>query len=363
MASPRLRAEFQFEGRFHAKPAGIAFAPGRLNLLGEHIDHQGASVLPMALREGVACAWAPRPDRAVRVLALDAQAGDRFTLGAYVRSGRRWSDLLRGLCQALEAQGRRLPGMDLVIAGDLPAGRGLASSAAFLVSVVKAFDAAAKRETDLEETVAAVQRTEETWGGVRCGAMDPYVAAVGKPGLPMLLDCKALRHEALPWPDGVDAVAVDTGVARDLSKTPYNARRAELEEGLKRLAHARAAAASGTSTSGFAVPQDDVRLLDRVPEPFARRARHFVSEVRRVGEGAQALRRGDAEALGRLLDEGHRSLSRDFECSTPEIDAKAAEIRSQDGVLGVRLQGAGWGGSLVVLRRAQLENPEQIAEQ
>src|SRR5207247_8068901 len=106
----------QFQGRFERKPAGISFAPGRLNLVGEHVDHQGASVLPMALRAGVACAFGPRPDRSVRILALDANAGDRFTLGGYVRSGRRWSDLVRGLCERMEAGGRRLPGLDLIVA-------------------------------------------------------------------------------------------------------------------------------------------------------------------------------------------------------------------------------------------------------
>jgi galactokinase len=353
--SPRLRAEFRFEGRFGNKPKGVVFAPGRLNLIGEHIDHQGAAVLPIALRQGVACAWGPRPDRAVRIVALDANEGDRFTLGDYVRSGRRWADLARGVCEAMESRDRRLPGVDLVIAGDLPARRGLGSSAAFLVSILRAFDAAAGATTDPAEAVAVVMDAEARWGGIRCGAMDPYVAVAGKPGVPLLLDCKTLTHEVLPWPQGVEAVPHDTGIRRDLAKTPYNERRAELEEGLRRLAHARAAAATGATAS--TVP-DDARLLDRVPEPFARRARHFVGEVRRVAQAAQALRRGDAEGLGRLLDEGHRSLSHDFECSTPDIDAAAAALREQPGVLGVRLQGAGFGGCFVVLRRVRAEGVE-----
>lgn len=346
MPSPRIRVEFAFHGSFDAKPAGVTFAPGRLNLLGEHVDHQGASVLPVALREGVACAWGPRPDRTVRVLALDAKETDRFPLGAYDRSGRRWADMVRGACAALEARGVRLPGVQLSIAGDLPARRGLGSSAALLVAVLRALVAATGRPPPSPADLArVVPEIEATWAGVRCGPMDPYVAAVGKPGVPLLLDCRALAHEELPWPEGVEAVPVDSGVERELSKTPYNERRAELEEGLRRLAHAREAAAiAGT-------PADDARLLDRLPEPFGRRARHVVGEVRRVTEGAAALRRGDAEALGRLLDEGHRSLSRDFESTTPALDATAASLRAQDGVLGVRLQGAGWGGCFVVLRR------------
>lgn len=348
MASPRVRAEFAYEGRFGGPPRGFVFAPGRLNLLGEHVDHQGGPVLPLPLGLGVTCAWGPRPDRSVRIVALDAKAGDRFVLGAYAKSGRRWADLVRGVCQALEAEGVRLPGVDLVVAGDLPARRGLGSSGAFLTAIVKAFDAARGDEPTPPATVAAVvMDAEARWGGTRCGPMDPYVAAVGAPGRPLLLDCARLAHEELPWPAGVEAVPVDSGVHRSLSETPYNERRAELEEGLKRLAHAREAARAAGH------PVDDARLLDRIPEPFVRRARHYVTEVRRVHEAAQALRRGDAEALGRLLDEGHRSLSRDFQCSTPDLDALVSARRADDGVLGVRLQGAGWGGCLVVLRRAR----------
>lgn len=346
MASPRVRVELQFSGRFESAPRGVVFAPGRLNLLGEHVDHQGGPVLPLPLPLGVHCGWAPRPDRAVRVIALDAGAGDRFVLGQYAKSGRRWADLVRGAFQALEAEGLRVPGVDLVVAGDLPARRGLGSSGAFLAAVVRAVDAARGDDPLPPADVArVVMEAEARWGGTRCGPMDPYVATVGVPGQPLLLDCARLVHEPLPWPAGVEAVAVDSGVHRALSETPYNTRRAELEEGLKRLAHAREAARAARTLV------DDVRLLDREPEPFARRARHFVTEVRRVHEAAAALRRGDADALGRLLDEGHRSLARDFEASSPELDALVATERARPGVLGVRLQGAGFGGTLVVLRR------------
>src|SRR5262249_29471264 len=155
-------------------------------------------------------------------------------------------------------------------------------------SILRAFDRATKSETPPADVARVVQSVEARWGGVRCGAMDPYVSAVGKPGVPILLDCKKLEHEELPWPEGFDGIAHDTGIRRELSKTPYNERRAELEEGLRRLAHERAATRGETS---------DARLVDRIPEPFGRRARHFVGEVRRVTEAAQALRRGDAETL------------------------------------------------------------------
>lgn len=346
MASPRTRVELAFPGHFDRTPQGIVFAPGRLNLLGEHVDHQGGPVLPLPLRLGVAAAWATRPDRSVRVIALNAKQGDRFVLGAYGKSGRRWADLVRGVCRALEEEGLRLPGLDLVLAGDLPVGKGLGSSGAFLTAVVRAFDAARRDAPTPPATVAAVvMEAEAREGGTRCGPMDPYVAAVGVPGTPLLLDCARLVHEALPWPDGVEAVPIDSGVTRSLASTPYNERRAEFEEGLRRLQNARDLARAAGA------PLDDHRLVERIPEPFGRRVRHVLSETRRVHDGAAALRRGDAETLGHLLDEGHRSLSRDAQTSTPELDAMAHALRQEDGVLGVRLQGAGFGGAFVILRR------------
>lgn len=325
-------------------------------LIGEHVDHQGGLVLPMALKEGVAVAWGPRPDRSVRVVTLDENAGDRFTLGPYAKSGRRWADLLRGLCAVLESRGIRLPGIDLVVAADLPARKGLASSAAFLVACLKAFFAATGRSVDPVEAGAVVQRVEAEWAGVRCGAMDPYVAAVGRPGEPLLLDCRDLSHERLPPPAGASATFEDTGVSRALVETPYNQRRAELEAGLARLAALRPGAWRD-------VPAEALEpILASIPDPARKRVRHAVTEIDRVRRAADALRRGDSEALGLVMDEGHRSLSKDFECSTPAIDDLVARRREEPGVLGVRLQGAGWGGSLAVLRRSGGPEPGGAAD-
>jgi galactokinase len=310
-------------------------------------------VLPLPLAQGVAAAWGHRPDRAVRVTSLDANGGDRFTLGTYVRSGRRWADLLRGLCAVVEARGIRLPGIDLVTAADLPARKGLGSSAAFLVACLRAFFGAAGRPVEPRTAAEIVQAVEAEWAGVHCGAMDPYVAAAGVVGKPLLLDCQALTHEELPWPPGVEAVPEDTGISRELSSTPYDARRKELERGLD---HVRAAQPGARSLRELDARSLAI-ALEEVPDPARRRVRHAITEVARVGLAADALRASDAAALGHVLDEGHKSLSRDFECSSPEIDELVKERRTEPGVLGVRLQGAGWGGCLVVLRKKKGDVP------
>jgi galactokinase len=186
--------------------------------------------------------------------------------------------------------------------------------------------------------------------------MDPYVAAMGKSAAPILLDCLHLTHEALPWPDGVEAVPVDTGVARDLAATAYNERRAELEAAIAVLKKAR----PGTQSLREWSLDDLENLEDAIPAASRRRLRHALTEMTRVKRAADALRKGDAKALGAVLNEGHESLSSDFEASTPAIDAQAAALRAEPGVLGVRLQGAGFGGCLVVLREKAAE-PEPTA--
>jgi galactokinase len=342
--SPRTRAELGFGARYEGKPSGVAWAPGRLNLLGEHVDHQGGDVLPMALPQGVAVAWAPRPDRSVRVTALDVNAGDRFTFGQIARSGRRYADLLRGACASLEAEGIHVPGLDLAIASDLPMGAGLGSSAAYLVAVLNAFLAAAERVATPADHARWVMKAEREWGGVPCGPMDPYVSALGLVGAPIRLRCKTLEHEVLPWPEGVEAVPEDTGVRRSLDETPYAGRRAALERALR----APSRTVASREVEAF---ERTYRLAAEAPAGDDGVSRHFHSETARVAAGVAALRDRDGAALGRLIDESHASLSKDFDCSTPEIDAFVAKVRAREGVLGVRLQGAGWGGSLVVLRR------------
>lgn len=326
----------------------MTFAHGRVNLLGEHVDHQGGVVLPIALPAGVAVAYGPRPDRSVRLISLDERSGDRFPLDRPGRCGRRFADLVRGACDVLASRGQRLPGVDLMVAADLPARRGLASSAAYLVAILRALHAVSGADAPTPRELAAlVQEIERLHVGVPCGAMDPIACALGLVGRPIALDCATLAYEALPWPADLDVVALDTGVERELADTPYAERRRELEAGLDALRGAR----PGLSTLRDVEPATFDALAEAIPEPARARVRHVVTEFARVARAAEAIRAEDWASLGTLLREAHESLSRDFGASTPAIDALVEEVRREPGVVGVRLQGAGWGGSLVVVRR------------
>jgi galactokinase len=345
--SLKTRVELLFGARCDRAPQGVQYAHGRLVILGEHLDHQGGKVLATPVEQGVACAWGVRPDSRVVVWNMNHRAKDSFHQGQWAKSGRGWGDLARGVCQRVAAGGRRLPGMDLMVMGDLPMEEGLASSAAYLIVLLRSlFEAVGvyRSKWELAEDVPLIERE---WVGVETGSMDPYIVAAAKPGQVLHMDCKELDHEVLELPEEYEVVAEDTGVKRRLNETPYNERRAELAAA---LAEIRALDPSVTSLPEM--PSDEFEALEeKLSEPGRRRARHVVTESRRVREAVEAIQSGDMVNLGLLMNEGHDSLVRDFESSLPTVDNLRDLALAQPDVLGVRLQGAGWGGRLAVLRR------------
>jgi galactokinase len=347
MPSARTRIELYYSARFESEPRGVAYVPGRLVVLGEHLDHQGGEVLATTLGQGVYVAYGIRPDRRVVLHALNARETDTFDVDTPQRSGRRWADLVRGAFARLGAEGQRLPGLNLAVLGDLPAGAGLASSAAYVAAIFRAVAAITGGEEDTGRLVRLVAAVEREWGGVACGLMDPTVVLVGRPGVVVRLETRTLAHEALPIPNGLVFEPVSTRITRRLDRTPYTERQRELAAALARLRAARPGLERLTDLTG----EDRPWLEDVLGGAALRRARHVVTEQARVHGGVEALRRGDGAALGALLLESHASLRDDFECSTPAIDAQVQALSGEDDVLGARIQGAGWGGSIVVLRR------------
>lgn len=345
--SLKTRVELMFGGRCSRAPTGIEYASGRIVLLGDHLDRLGGRVLAAPTAEGIACAWGVRPDSRVVVWGMNAGQKDSFQQGQFSRSGRSWGDLARGACAHVSQGGRRLPGIDLMVLGDLPMGEGLASSAAYLVVLLRALNQAIgqyRSKWDLAEDIPAIERE---WLGVESGSMDPYLIAALRPGQVLDLDCQELSHEVLVLPDGYALRAEATGVVRALAQTPYGQRMAELRQAELDV---QAQAPSGRRLVDLS-PEAFAEIADALPETSRRRARYVVHESARVAQAAAALAAGDMQRVGRLMDEGHESLRVDFESSQPVIDALASEIRSRPGVLGVRLQGAGWGGRLAVLER------------
>jgi galactokinase len=254
-----------------------------------------------------------------------------------------WVEYLKGMAWALQGAGYRLNGWDGVLTGDIPIGAGLSSSAALEMATARAFAAVSDLPWEATAMARLGQRAENEWVGVNCGIMDQMISARGQAGHALLIDCRTLAAEAVPLPPGTTVVVLDTSTRRGLVASAYNERRAQCE------AAARA----------FGVPAlRDVNVEEleagsgNLGAVIARRARHVVTENARTLQAAVAMQRGDASALGHLMDESHASLRDDFEVSSAELNAMVVCAREAEGCLGARMTGAGFGGCAVALVQA-----------
>ncbi len=318
----------------------VAEAPGRVNLIGEHTDYNGGFVLPTAIPQKTVVELARRDDGIVQVWS-GARAGDgvrRFTLGKERRAGD-WIDYVQGVTWALAAGGYRLGGADLRITSTVPLGSGLSSSAAIEMSLVKALCEAFGLDLDDLAMARAGRRAENDFVGAPTGPMDQLASLLAGDGLALFLDTRSLTFERVPMPPGVELVVIDSGVSHDLSKGDYRTRRRECEKACRLL--------------GIAELRDldpaDLGRADSLPEPLARRARHVVTENARVLAAVAAMRAGDLARLGRLFDESHVSMRDDYDVSVPAIDLLVERARAEPDVVGARLTGGGFGGSIVAL--------------
>jgi len=331
-----------FAQRFDAPPTFVVRAPGRVNLIGEHTDYNDGFVLPMAIDRSAFIALRPRADRRVVLRSLDFDQESEFDLANLVK-GEGWAEYVKGTAWALQDAGLTLRGFDGVLAGDVPIGAGLSSSAALELATARAFAAAGDLDWDAARMARVGQRAENEWVGVRCGIMDQMASAAGREDHALLIDCRSLETSAVPLPPETAVLILDTSTRRGLVDSHYNQRRAQCEQAARLLG---APSLRDVSLSQIAArsgqPEGDVKM---------RRARHVVTENARTLQTAEALRHGDVREAGRLMDESHESLKLDFEVSTPALDTMVACARRAPGCLGARMTGAGFGGCVVALVR------------
>jgi len=342
MTAPFSLALQEFPGTFGRAPTVICRAPGRVNLIGEHTDYNSGLVLPVAIDRTVIAAATPREDRVIRVYSRRFDARDEWRVDAPRRTGRQeWRDYVRGVAWALLDAGVDLLGADVWIDGDVPQGAGLSSSAALEMAVAGAFCAASGVEIERKRLALLCQKAESEFVGVQCGIMDQFASALGRAGHALVIDCRSLQVEPVPLPlaeHGVALVVVDSKLPRRLAETPYNQRREECAEATRILG---ASSLRDADEAGLAL----------LPEPLRRRARHVITENRRVVDAVDALRSGDLERFGKLMYESHVSLRVDFEVSCPQLDLLVTLAMDMPDVLGSRLTGAGFGGCTVSMVR------------
>lgn len=312
-----------------------AWAPGRVNLIGEHTDYSGGLVMPMAIQLGttiegelldgrIRLRSELEPDALDVVLPIDDPSVVEPPWGRYVA----------GVASELGAE----VGMDAVVRSTVPPGAGLSSSAA--LEVATAYALGAGDDWTPAEIADIARRAEIRATGVPCGIMDQLASACGRAGHALLIDCETLTIEPAALGDDVAVVVIHSGQERRLAGSEYATRRAEVEAAVAIVGPLK----------------DTDPDLDRIAdEVVRRRARHVLTENRRVRGFADALSAGDLVAAGRLMDDSHRSLRDDFEVSTPVLDELVGQLRSIDGVYGARLTGAGFGGCVVALCRPDVD--------
>ncbi|HHX38586.1 MAG TPA: galactokinase [Armatimonadetes bacterium] len=342
-----VRDEF---ARVFSGECTLVRAPGRVNLIGEHTDYNEGFVFPVAIDREVRYAVSPRDDRKVVLRSLNFDAESEFSLSNITKDADQpWSNYVRGIAAVLQEAGHVLRGMNAVIEGDVPLGSGLSSSAAMEIGALLAFEAVSGFQIEPVSAARLAQKAENQFVGVNCGIMDQFISRLGKKGHALLIDCRSLSYEPVPvGGDEVRIVVADSKVKRGLVDSEYNKRRAECERAVVLLS----GRLSNIGALRDVTPEQLVAHADLLADVTLRRARHVVTEDDRCLRSVEALRAGDLEAFGKLMNQSHISLRDDYEVSCRELDLLVEAAWAVSGVLGSRMTGAGFGGCTVSLVRA-----------
>lgn len=335
------------------------FAPGRVNLIGEHTDYNGGHVFPCAIEMGIECSARKRNDSLLRFYSENF-GGDGVIEAPLedIKIDSRWADYPKSVIKAFECRGFSLPcGADFAFAGNLPDGAGLSSSAAIEVLTGLILRELFGFSVTPEELARLGQLAENRFIGVSCGIMDQFASAMGRKNSAIMLNTSTLRCEYSPLPpDGFSILLADSGVKHSLAASAYNDRRRECEEALRDLSReVKISALCELSPAEF---EKHSRAIKN--EVCRRRARHAVYENQRVLDANEALKRGELKRFGKLMNLSHISLRDDYEVSCAELDFLAETAQSFDGVYGARMTGGGFGGCTVNL--VDKSRAEKLAE-
>lgn len=363
----RRHVEEVFRQRFERSPRVLVKAPGRIPLLGGHVDYSEGWVLPATIDRSVYLAAAPVPRRVLTLHALDFDARVQIDLDQLPPplterdAAVSWQDYPLGMAWALEQLGHRLPGLDVVFSSNIPIGSGLSSSAAVLMAFLSAFEGILEPATALllggsrapsgpfhldgKRRATLGQRVENEYLGLQSGVMDQFAILHGRKGRAIYLDCRHLTFERPSLPEEVIALVADSGVRRQLATSGFNDRRDQCRQAVELLTpHV-----DGLRTLRDLTPGDLESHAHRLPIELRRRAQHAVEECRRVRLGAAALEEGDLSIFGSLMRRSHASSRDLYEVSLPELDVLAAAAWGAEGCWGARLSGGGFGGCAVAL--------------
>ncbi len=336
-----------FKIRFGSRPSHVFRAPGRVNLLGEHVDYNAGPVLPAAIDRAVYLAAAEDKSGIVQLYARDI--GEEVSFSAENLESKQdlagnplpgWALYPAGVAWALKQAGLEIAGIQAIYTSDVPIGAGLSSSAAVEMVFAIAWQAFGGWEVDRMTLARLCQRAENEFVGVSSGLMDQFASAHGVADHALYFDTRSLEWEAVPLPQDTVLVVADSGVRRSLTSSAYNERRASCEEAVDLLREHL----PQINTLRDVSIADFNRLRYKLPHTVSMRAEHVIKEIERVLSAVTALRAGDQETFGSLMYAGHASLRDLYQVSTPELDALVEFASQIPGCIGARLTGAGFGG-------------------
>ena len=338
-----------FLQRFGKKPTFVALAPGRVNILGEHVDYNDGFVLPAAIDKATYIAFAPASSKAevTTIVAADFAEEAAFTPASIITKTSvdgallpEWAMYPAGTAWALSEANLATPALNAVFASDVPRGSGLSSSASIEMAFVVAWSALGGWHLPPMQRALLGQKAENKYVGVNCGIMDQFASACGVKNKLLLLDCRSLEWKTISLPKNVSIVIADTTVRRKLTSGEYNNRRSACEDAVKILSKDL----PGIKALRDVSVDDFNRFCDQIPAGVEKRARHVVEEVERSRRAIPLLEQGKIQEFGQIMNECHTSLRDLYEVSIPELNTMVEIAQSQPGCFGARLTGAGFGG-------------------
>jgi galactokinase len=333
----------EFTALYGEGTVDVFFAPGRVNLIGEHIDYNGGLVMPATISLGIYGLKRNRNDSIVSLVSKDAPNRVVINLNDEIKytTSDGWANYPKGVIKKLVESGFRIGGADIMFASTLPMGSGLSSSAA--IEVLTAFMMLySENSIDRIEIAKMCKDVENNFVGVNCGIMDQFAVSMGKKDNAILLNSDTLEYEYIPIRlEGYTLVVMDTGKRRELNESKYNERRKECEEALLRIQ------AKISISNLCEAALEDISILD--DKILRRRVLHVITENERVKKASIALKEGDIKTFGKLLVESHNSLRDNFEVTAFYLDTIVEEALKQPGCIGARMTGAGFGGCAIAV--------------
>ena len=344
--TPQQISQQKFTEYYGYNAEQTVFAPGRVNIIGEHTDYNDGFVMPCAINYGMAVSFAKRNDSIWRVYAIDINEQDEFDLSQdFTQSEHKWANYVRGVVKYIQEQCPEFKqGADLVMASDVPMSSGLSSSAALEISIGKTCQVLGNLPLSLAQIALIGQKAENKFVGANCGNMDQLTSALGQKDHLIMIDCRSLEITPTPVPQGYSIAIINSNVKHDLVTGEYNSRRQECEQAAKFFG---VKALRDVTPEQFHACENELKAES---ELVYKRAKHVVYEDQRVLDAVAALKANDMVKLGQLMGESHDSMRDDFEITIPEIDylVELAQVAiGKNG--GARMTGGGFGGCIVCL--------------